>query len=836
MKKVLIFLLLFSIQVSGQNSGAVILSSIGAGSASTAPDTVKILLTGQSNAWGASSATALDTAANENVFIWNHAAGTPVWKVARINQRPFRTDGYNGPDGDDSRDDLNGSANHTFYFAKKIAAEQSKTVQIVMAIGDGKPIAEWHNGTTKQKYLDSVIVRSVAAGIDKYDLIIWNQGESDNSTPMATYSERLDSVISVLRQQTYIDNSTPIVLVGMPKAEYGATPAFETQDTTLQLRDWDADPWTVYAHTEGLAIDNDAVHYDAASLKIIGEERIYQAWKSAPYRNVARAADIRTARTTYAIEETTGSIDLGGRAGGVFVEDFSSITNRTLSFSNPLSGVVSFYYITMQGVTAGADTVTVPANFLHVNGDTIGTRILDGSRIWEFYYDGIANYYTADSLGTSVTGGGGAPAEGAFVSVWNTTNTSAGSSTSTQIELPFLPGGTYNCVIDWGDGSETTLAGYDADSILHTYSVAGGYTINITGQCEGFQFNDGGDKLKITSITDWGDLVISNNAAFEGCSNLEITAQGAFGVNTNDLSQTFRNCLALDSLDLDTLNLTGVSLMNEFFFGCDQLQKVNSSAWEMGSVTNISNLFGFCDVIDTIQAANWDVSSVTNFSAAFQNCPLLEYIDVSSWTTTAANNMSQIFKACSDLTNIDISGWDLNGVTTLQEIFNGCTTFDAIDVSSWDVSTVQNFDNIFRSCSGLDTIGVNNWTTTAATSMIATFYMCTNLDSVNVSNWDLNGVSNASFMFFGNTALQDVNGIENWDITTVTTFQFLLHNVTLPTSRYDDILISFDSQSVNDSVLFSAGNSTYTSGGAAETARTNLINDHSWTITDGGGI
>jgi len=61
-------------------------------------------------------------------------------------------------------------------------------------------------------------------------------------------------------------------------------------------------------------------------------------------------------------------------------------------------------------------------------------------------------------------------------------------------------------------------------------------------------------------------------------------------------------------------------------------------------------------------------------------------------------------------------------------------------------------------------------------------------------------------------------------------------SIALPTATYDDLLVNWEAQAVNNSVSFNGGNSTYTSGSAAATARQALIDDHSWTITDGGTV
>ncbi len=56
----------------------------------------------------------------------------------------------------------------------------------------------------------------------------------------------------------------------------------------------------------------------------------------------------------------------------------------------------------------------------------------------------IASLFVFISLAVSVS------AETGFVSVWNTSKTSMGSSNATQITLPLESSGVYNFNIDWG--------------------------------------------------------------------------------------------------------------------------------------------------------------------------------------------------------------------------------------------------------------------------------------------------------------------------------------------------------------------------------------------------
>jgi surface protein len=97
-------------------------------------------------------------------------------------------------------------------------------------------------------------------------------------------------------------------------------------------------------------------------------------------------------------------------------------------------------------------------------------------------------------------------------------------------------------------------------------------------------------------------------------------------------------------------------------------------------------------------------------------------------------------------------------------------------------------------------------------------------------------VSNFSAFAQDCSSLTDIIGIEDFDISSVTNFTNFLQGVTLPTSRYDNLLINYEAQVQNTGLSFHGGNSKYTRGGEAEAARTNLINTYNWNITDGGAF
>ena len=190
--------------------------------------------------------------------------------------------------------------------------------------------------------------------------------------------------------------------------------------------------------------------------------------------------------------------------------------------------------------------------------------------------------------------------------MWDTTKTSTDSSASNQVKLPLESSGTYYFTVDWGDENCDLITNWEQSEIIHTYSLAGVYTISINGTIIGWRFNNGEDKLKILEIKDWGSLRLGNlGGYFYGCSNLKLTT-------TNDL------------------DLTGTATLGQTFRECTNLgSSGNLSGWDVSSVTNMYGMFNGADAFNQ-SIGNWDVSSVTNMEYMFY-CASAFNQDIGNW-------------------------------------------------------------------------------------------------------------------------------------------------------------------------------------------------------------
>jgi surface protein len=193
---------------------------------------------------------------------------------------------------------------------------------------------------------------------------------------------------------------------------------------------------------------------------------------------------------------------------------------------------------------------------------------------------------------------------------------------------------------------------------------------------------------------------------------------------------------------------------------------------------------------------------------------------------------SSMFYDCSKMTSCNLSGASIS-TTNLSTMFRGCVLLEAMDSTGWDTSSVTTIATMFFGCSSFSSLDLSGWDTSAIFNIQNTFFNLGVIGSLDLSGWDTSSVTNMSGMFRG--ASGTIVNVENFNVTLVTTMNQMFLGITLPTTQYDDLLVNYEAQLVLDNVLFDGGNSKY-SAGAAATARQALIDDHTWTITDGGQV
>jgi surface protein len=278
-----------------------------------------------------------------------------------------------------------------------------------------------------------------------------------------------------------------------------------------------------------------------------------------------------------------------------------------------------------------------------------------------------------------------------FIIEVNTAN--SGRSNSDQFEFTGAVG-DYNVVAKQNNTVVATFNDLSGQQTI-TLPSSGVYVLEVKSkEVNGFNrisFNDGGDKLKITDIKQWGTIVWSSfTAAFRGCSNMLATAT-------------------------DVPNLSSFTHMRYMFRDATSANP-NTSNWDVSSVTNMYNMFTNASSANP-DTSNWDVSNVTNMGNMFYNASSANP-DTSNWDVSNVTSMRFMFYSASSA-NPDVSNWDVSSVTNMRYMFANATSANP-NTSNWDVSSVTNMSYMFRGARSANP-DVSNWDVSNVTAMINMF-------------------------------------------------------------------------------------------------------------------
>jgi len=190
-------------------------------------------------------------------------------------------------------------------------------------------------------------------------------------------------------------------------------------------------------------------------------------------------------------------------------------------------------------------------------------------------------------------------------------------------------------------------------------------------------------------------------------------------------------------------------------------------------------------------------------SSAFYGCTNLNVTATDAPTVSSAT-MQYAFRDCTSLTTPNLNSWDMSGVTNMIGMFQSATSFNG-SVDGWDTSSVVTTQNMFLGATAFNqAIGV----------------------------WDMSSNAHVGGMFYNPGAMAFDQNVGGWNIGQVANGTNFMGANSMSTANYSALLIGWQGQTHQSSVVFQGGQSTY-SAGAATTARAALVTD-GWTITDGG--
>ena len=246
-------------------------------------------------------------------------------------------------------------------------------------------------------------------------------------------------------------------------------------------------------------------------------------------------------------------------------------------------------------------------------------------------------------------------------------------------------------------------------------------------------------------------------------------------------------------------------------FNSSTLKKADLKHLDTSGVTNLSMAFANMPNIKSIALSGVDLSHATNIDNMFYNNPNLESVNLSGVKFGNVRSANAVFYGNAKLTDVDMSGVDLSHVNGANAWFMGDSNLTTVDFSN--VIFPDKFTNTFAHADGK----LKNVNLTRAKNVPADFlraYVKSEANSgaisIDVSNFDLNKndlsdlsglftnmpnlkevnvtglvtdkVENVSRMFYNDSALTTIVGLDTWDTSNVTDMSYIFASFTNPTT------------------------------------------------------
>ena len=165
-------------------------------------------------------------------------------------------------------------------------------------------------------------------------------------------------------------------------------------------------------------------------------------------------------------------------------------------------------------------------------------------------------------------------------------------------------------------------------------------------------------------------------------------------------------------------------------------------------VTSMNNMFGGCLELTSLDLSSFDTSNVTDMSGMFAQCSKLTNLNISNFDTSKVTRMAWMFEN-TGLTGIDLSHFDTSQVTDMSGMFCNSKNLKWVDVSSFDTSKVENISQFVDGCINLTNLNLSNFNLLNAKDLLGMFRNCTNLVRLNLDNVILSTGVDAEEVFLG---------------------------------------------------------------------------------------
>ncbi len=415
-------------------------------------------------------------------------------------------------------------------------------------------------------------------------------------------------------------------------------------------------------------------------------------------------------------------------------------------------------------------------------------------------------------------------------------------------------------MIDWGDGTSSN-ANFELSTRTHNYSVAGIYTIEISGDYTCFKIQDSGDNQKIRTIEQWGSMKwTSMQAAFADCINLTYNAEDVPNLESvTDMSAMFSGAESFNG-EIGDWDVSNVELMPLCFSEASKFnQDLNN--WNVSNVHDMERMFKGATEFNG-EIGNWQTSSLERVGGMFDEASNFNQ-SINSWNVSNITHMANLFRKATAF-NQDLNGWDMSKVRVTVNMFFEAKNFNG-DISNWNTENFILMSQMFLGAESFNQ-NISEWKFPNSRSTYGMFAGATSFNQP-IGVWDMSNVNGMEYMFAGkavdgqlqnNAFNQDIGSwdvsnvidmkgmfsdcdfnqnLSDWNVSNVKDLMSMFDNSAMSIENYDSTLIGWSKLTLqNANTVFNGITLGATGIGYcnADEERAKIIQDFGWIIQDGG--
>ena len=394
--------------------------------------------------------------------------------------------------------------------------------------------------------------------------------------------------------------------------------------------------------------------------------------------------------------------------------------------------------------------------------------------------------------------------------LWNTANI-------TDMSYTFHRARTFNEPLDnWNVAAVTDMEFFLSEASSFNQNINNWNISNLTNLIGTFRytgrFNQPLDNWDVSNITDLTGT-FQGSAFNRPINNWNVS-------NVTSMEATFRESQFNQPLNLwDVSNVTNMAQM--FHRNRTFDQPINN--WNVSNVTDMSEMFDgwVWGAVFNQPLDNWDVSNVVDMEYMFRENSAFNQ-DIGMWNVSNVTNMRGMFLE-NPAFNQNISNWNVSSVTNMSEMFRDATAFNQ-PLNSWNMDSVTNVSLMFSGATVFNQ-PLDNWNMVGISNFSAMFRNASSFNQ-DISGWNTMQVTNMSNMLLNASAFDQ--NLASWNIANVTQMNGMLSNSGLSQENYDNTLIGWAGQAVQNGVSLGANGLQYCD---ALNQRQGLIDSNGWTIT-----